>query len=126
MADQRLVGYLTGAHALDNLVVLSIPLFVPIWIGEFQVSTYELGLLVTLMTGLFGVMALPSGLLSDQFGADSVVIGCLLLTGVVFLAVPFVNSFAALARVVALTGVGFGLVFTVNFGVGDPRLAGGW
>jgi MFS family permease len=109
VADQRLVGYLTGAHALDHLVVLSIPLFVPIWIEEFQVSTYELGLLVTLMTGLYGVMALPSGLLSDRFGADSVVTSFLLLTGGVFLAVPFVDSFAALALVVALAGVGAGL-----------------
>lgn len=110
MTDQRLVGYLTGAHALDHLVVLSIPLFVPIWIEEFQVSTYELGLLVTLMTGLYGVMALPSGLLSDRFGADSVVTGFLLLTGAVFLAVPFVNSFAALALFPLVAGVAVILV----------------
>src|SRR6056297_1799668 len=71
-ADQRLVGYTTGAHALDHLVILSIPLFVPIWLEEFQVTTYELGLLVTVMTGLYGVMALPSGILSDRFGADTV------------------------------------------------------
>ncbi|WP_135823553.1 MFS transporter [Halorussus ruber] len=106
--DQRLVGYTTGAHALDHLVVLSIPLFVPIWIEQFDVSTYELGLLVTLMTGLYGLMALPSGILSDRFGADRVITGFLLLTGGVFLAVPFVNSFAALAAVVALAGAGAG------------------
>ncbi len=108
-ADQQLIGYTTGAHALDHLVILSIPLFVPIWIEEFQVTTYELGLLVTLMTGLYGVMALPSGILSDRFGADTIITGFLLLTGAVFLAVPFVNSFAALAAVVALAGAGAGL-----------------
>ncbi|WP_175542176.1 MFS transporter [Natrinema hispanicum] len=107
-ADQRLIGYTTGAHALDHLVILSIPLFIPIWIAEFQVTTYELGLLVTLMTGLYGAMALPSGILSDRFGADTVITGFLLLTGGVFLAVPFIDSFAALAVVVALAGVGAG------------------
>ena len=107
-SDQHLIGYTTGAHALDHLVVLSIPLFVPIWIEEFSVSTYELGLLVTAMTGLYGLMALPSGVLSDRFGADTVITGFLLLTGGVFLAVPFIDSFAALAVVVALAGVGAG------------------
>ena len=106
--DQRLIGYTMGAHALDHLVVLSIPLFIPIWLEEFAVTTYELGLLVTLMTGLYGVMSLPSGILSDRYGADTVITGFLLLTGAVFLVAPFVDSFLALALVVALAGVGAG------------------
>lgn len=108
-ADRRLVGYTVGAHALDHLVVLSVPLFVPIWIEEFAVTTYELGLLVTLMTGLYGLMALPAGVLGDRFGADTVIVGFLVLTGGVLLAVPFVDSFAALSAVVALAGAGAGL-----------------
>ncbi|MFB6161051.1 MAG: MFS transporter [Haloferacaceae archaeon] len=107
-SDRRLVGYATAAHALDHLVVLSIPLFVPIWIEQFAVTTYELGLLVTAMTGLYGLMALPSGVLGDRLGADTVITGFLFLTGGVLLAVPFVDSFAALAVVVALAGVGAG------------------
>jgi len=107
--DRHLLGYTTVAHALDHAVILSIPLFVPIWLGEFGVSRGEIGLAVTIMTALFGVTALPAGLLSDRLGSDVLISIFLATTGIALLLVPFIDGFVGLTVVLALVGAAAGL-----------------
>ncbi|MFB6154298.1 MAG: MFS transporter [Haloferacaceae archaeon] len=107
--DRHLLRYTTTAHALCHAVMLSIPLLVPIWLVEFSVTRYELGLLVTLMTGLFGVTALPAGVLSDRVGADRLIALFLFATGTALALTPLVSGVPSLAVVVALVGAGAGL-----------------
>lgn len=107
--DRRLLGYTTVAHALDHAVILSIPLFVPIWLREFDVARAEIGLAATVMTALFGVTAIPAGLLSDRFGSDVLISVFLAATGVALLLVPFVDGFLGLTAVLALIGAAAGL-----------------
>ncbi len=66
---------------------LSIPIFVSIWLTEFDVLSLgiteipvtqaTLGLIVTVGYGLFGVGALPGGVLVDRIGSDRLITLCL-------------------------------------------------
>ncbi|XGI83754.1 MFS transporter [Halorutilales archaeon Cl-col2-1] len=108
-SDQHLLAYSTAAHSLNHAVMLSIPILVPIWVTEFGVTRYELGLVVTAMAALFGVTSLPAGIISDRLGADTAIDLFLFGTGAALLGIYFVDSFWVLAVVVALTGAGAGL-----------------
>lgn len=107
--DRHLLGYTTVAHALNHAVILSVPLFVPIWIQQFDVTRAEIGVAVTIMTALFGLTAVPAGLLSDRFGADVLISAFLGATGVSLLLIRFVDGFVGLTVVLALIGAAAGL-----------------
>jgi len=107
--DRHLLGYTTVAHALDHAVMLSIPLFVPIWISQFNVGRGEIGIAVTVMAALFGITAIPSGLLSDRLGADVLIPVFLGTTGVALLFIQLVDGFIGLTVVLGLIGAAAGL-----------------
>jgi len=107
--DQHLLGYTVFAHALNHAVMLSIPLFVPIWIRQFAVTRAEIGIAVTIMTALFGLVSIPAGFLSDRVGADVLISVFLGTTGVALFLIRFVTGFVGLTVVLAFVGTAAGL-----------------
>ncbi|MFB6109666.1 MAG: MFS transporter [Halodesulfurarchaeum sp.] len=107
--DRHLLGYTAVAHAFDHAVMLSIPLFVPIWLTQFTIGQREIGIAVTVMAGLFGITAIPSGLLSDRLGADVLIPTFLGTTGVALLLIQLVDGFIGLTVVLGLVGAAAGL-----------------
>ncbi|WP_251344397.1 MFS transporter [Haloplanus halophilus] len=83
------------AHGLVHTYELSIPIFVSIWLAEFEVigvagvefgvTQATLGLIVTAGYGLFGVGALPGGVLVDRLGSRRLIAACLFGMGGSFL-----------------------------------------
>ena len=75
------------AHGMVHTYELSIPIFVSIWLTEFEtlslgvvevgVTEATLGLVVTAGYGLFGVGALPGGVLVDRIGSARLITVCL-------------------------------------------------
>jgi len=75
------------AHGMVHTYELSIPIFVSIWLAEFDVigvaglevgvTEATLGLIVTAGYGLFGVGALPGGVLVDRLGSRRLIAACL-------------------------------------------------
>ncbi|MGM0590285.1 MAG: MFS transporter [Halobacteriota archaeon] len=75
------------AHGMVHTYELSIPIFVSIWLTEFDVvdlgvaqfgvTAATLGLVVTAGYGLFGVGALPGGVLVDRIGSRRLITACL-------------------------------------------------
>jgi len=75
------------AHGMVHTYELSIPIFVSIWltefdvlslgVAEFEVTAATLGLVVTAGYGLFGVGALPGGVLVDRIGSRRLITLCL-------------------------------------------------
>ncbi|MDS0294823.1 MFS transporter [Halogeometricum luteum] len=75
------------AHGMVHTYELSIPIFVSIWLTEFdvvnlgltqvEVTAATLGLVVTAGYGLFGVGALPGGVLVDRIGSRRLISLCL-------------------------------------------------
>ncbi|WP_193363639.1 MFS transporter [Halogeometricum pallidum] len=75
------------AHGMVHTYELSIPIFVSIWLTEFdvvnlgltqvEVTAATLGVVVTAGYGLFGVGALPGGVLVDRIGSRRLISLCL-------------------------------------------------
>ncbi len=109
--DRSIVGLVMAAHAMVHTYELSIPVLIPIWLVEFDVlnvglaqfpvNEATLGALVAVGYGLFGLGALPSGVLVDRLEARLLIVACLLGMGA---------SFFILAVAPSPLGVGLALV----------------
>jgi MFS family permease len=85
--DRAIVALVMLAHGMVHTYELSIPIFVSIWLTEFdvvnlgltqvEVTAATLGLVVTAGYGLFGVGALPGGVLVDRVGSRRLIGVCL-------------------------------------------------
>ena len=65
------------AHATVHIFELSIPIFVAIWLFEFNTTPAIIGLTVTVGYGLFGLGSLPSGILADHISSKKLILLCL-------------------------------------------------
>ena len=109
--DRSIVGLVMAAHAMVHTYELSIPVLIPIWLVEFEVlnlglaqfpvNEATLGTLVAVGYGLFGLGALPSGVLVDRLEARLLIVGCLVGMGA---------SFFVLAVAPSPLGIGLALV----------------
>lgn len=110
----RVLGVTAAAHALahvadDVLQPLLVELGKPVAAGGLGFSARELGRLGAVQGGLYGLMALPAGLLTAAgFGRGLLVLtmGC---AGLAALTVAGTSTPAAFAVAVALVGVGAGI-----------------
>jgi MFS family permease len=93
--DRSIVGLVMLAHGLVHTYELSIPIFLSIWLVEFDVirlagmqtgvTRATLGLIVTAGYALFGLGSLPGGVLVDRIGSRRLIGACLFGMGGGFL-----------------------------------------
>lgn len=79
--DRSISGFTMLAHGIFHTYELSIPLFVVIWLVEFDVSAFVLGVVVSIGYGLIGVGALPSGILADNYGSRQLIVASVIGMG---------------------------------------------
>ena len=104
--NSRSVVIFTGiSHAIVHTYELSIPILVTIWLVEFPVSTATLGAVVSVGYALFGIGALPGGVLADRFGSQILIVACLLGMGISFLVLSFAGGILSVAVALAIWGV---------------------
>ena len=96
-ADRPVVRFAMIAHALFHAYELAIPIFVVAWLDAFSVTSALLGLVVGAGYAAIGLGAVPSGVLSDRYGSNRVVLVSVLGMG------------AGFALVSVATGVIFGV-----------------
>jgi MFS family permease len=104
-AERRIVGFTAGSHGLVHTYELSIPILLTVWVGEFSTTAAALGVVVTLGYGLFGVGALPGGILVDRFGSKPLILGCLGGMAGSFLLVSVSPTLPVLAAAIAVWGI---------------------
>lgn len=75
--DRSIVGLVMTGHGLVHTYELSIPIFMTVWLAELGVSEAVLGTMVAAGYGLFGLGALPGGVLVDRFGSRRLIVLCL-------------------------------------------------
>jgi len=102
--DRAIVTFASVTHALVHTYELSIPILVVIWLSEFSVSTALMGTVVAVGYALFGIGALPGGVLADRFGSRTVVLACLAGMGLSFFALSFAVGVRTIAVALALWG----------------------
>ncbi|OYR79943.1 MFS transporter [Halorubrum distributum] len=104
-AERRIVKFTAGSHGLVHTYELSIPILLTVWVGEFSTTAAALGVVVTLGYGLFGVGALPGGVLVDRFGSKPLILACLAGMAGPFLLVSVAPTLPVLAAAIATWGL---------------------
>jgi len=75
--DRAIVGLVVLGHAAVHTYELSIPVLVTVWLAEFGTTEAVIGGVVTAGYALFGLGAVPGGVLADRFGSRRLIAGCL-------------------------------------------------
>ena len=112
--DRSIVALVALAHAMVHTYELSIPIFVSIWLAEFdvlplgltqiEVTAATLGVVVTAGYGLFGVGALPGGVLVDRVGSARLITVCLFGMGGSFVLLGLAPNLLVVAVALLLWG----------------------
>jgi MFS family permease len=112
--DRSIVVLVMLAHAMVHTYELSIPIFVSIWLVEFEVlplgltqievTAATLGVVVTAGYGLFGVGALPGGVLVDRIGSARLITLCLFGMGGSFVLLGLAPNLLVVATALLLWG----------------------
>ena len=112
--DRAIVALVMLAHAMVHTYELSIPIFVSIWLVEFEVlplgvtqlevTAATLGVVVTAGYGLFGVGSLPGGVLVDRIGSARLIAVCLFGMGGSFLLLGLAPNLLVVAIALLLWG----------------------
>jgi MFS family permease len=90
--DRSIVGLVTVAHAMVHTYELSIPVFMTVWLADLGLSTSALGLAATVGYALFGLGALPSGILVDRLGSRRLIAVCLAGMGGAFVLLSIAHN----------------------------------
>lgn len=104
--NSRSIVLFTGfSHAIVHTYELSIPILVAIWLVEFPVTTASIGVVVSVGYALFGIGALPGGVLADRLGSRTLITGCLAGMALSFLILSFAPGVLTIAIALAAWGV---------------------
>ncbi len=102
--DRAIVGLVMMAHAMVHTYELSIPILVSIWLDQFEVTRATIGYVVFAGTALFGLGALPAGVLADAYGSQRLIVLCLVGMGGSFLVLGAAPGVPAIALALVLWG----------------------
>ncbi|MFB6081262.1 MAG: MFS transporter [Halanaeroarchaeum sp.] len=114
-ATNRVLAATFVPHVLIHALVASVPLYVPLWLGEFGVSRATIGLALGALFVFYGGTAIPAGVLSDRIGASRFIEVFLLGTAVAAVVVSRADSFAALVAALVVLGLSTGLYHAPAF-----------
>jgi MFS family permease len=93
------------SHALVHTYELSIPILVVIWLAEFSVTTALLGTIVAVGYALFGIGAVPSGVLTDRYSSRRLILVGIAGMGASFLLLSAARGVVMIALALGLWGV---------------------
>ncbi|MEF8802223.1 MAG: MFS transporter [Halolamina sp.] len=102
--DRSIVGFVMAGHAMVHIYELSIPILMTVWLLEFSTTSAVLGTAVAVGYGLFGIGALPGGLLVDRFGSRRLVSLCLAGMGISFLILSIAPNVVGITAAIAIWG----------------------
>ncbi len=103
--ERRIVSFTATSHGLVHTYELSIPILLTVWVAEFSTTAAVLGFVVAVGYGLFGVGALPGGILVDRFGSKSAILACLLGMAASFLLASLSPNLLTLGVAIAVWGI---------------------
>ena len=102
--DRSIIGVAMVSHGLVHTYELTIPILMVAWLSEFSTTTATLGAIVAVGYALFGIGALPSGIVADKFGSQRLITWCLIGMGASFVVLSFAPNLGIVLVAVALWG----------------------
>ena len=103
--DRAVLALTMLGHATVHTFELSIPLLLSVWMTDFNVTAATIGGIVALGYSLFGLGALPAGMLADAYGRQPVIVACLVGMAGSFALVSLAPNLIWLAVGLALWGI---------------------
>jgi len=103
--DRAITGFAMAGHAMVHTYELAVPILLTVWLTEFSVTSATLGSVVAVGYGLFGVGALPGGLLVDRFGSRRLIVACLFGMGSAFVLLGLLPGVAGIAVALSVWGL---------------------
>jgi Sugar phosphate permease len=103
--DRAITGFTMAGHAMVHTYELAVPILLTVWLVEYSVTSATLGTVVAVGYGLFGVGALPGGVLVDRFGSRRLIVGCLFGMGSAFVLLGLLPGVAGIALALAVWGL---------------------
>ena len=103
--DRAIAGFTMAGHGMVHTYELAIPILMTVWLVEFSTTTATLGTVVAVGYGLFGIGALPGGLLVDRFGSRRLIVACLAGMGSSFLLLALAPNIIGITFALALWGL---------------------
>ena len=103
--DRSIVGFVMISHSMVHIYELSVPILLTVWLVELSTTAAVLGTAAAVGYGLFGVGALPGGLLVDRFGSRRLIVGCLVGMSASFVALSLAPGVAGITVALALWGL---------------------
>lgn len=103
--DRAVLALTMLGHATVHTFELSIPLLLSVWMTDFNVTAATIGGIVALGYSLFGLGALPAGMLADAYGRQPVIVACLIGMAGSFVLVSLAPNLIWLAVGLALWGI---------------------
>ena len=116
---QTLIG---SGHGLSHFYQLALPPLFPLIQQEFDVSYAALGLLLTLFAATTGGFQVVSGFLVDRMGARPLLIGGLILSGLSMGAIGLVETYWAMAILIAIAGIGNSVFHPCDYEIGRAHV----
>jgi predicted MFS family arabinose efflux permease len=104
--ERRAFAVACGAHALHDGYTDLVYVMLPIWRTEFGISLADVGLLRTCFSGTLAALQIPSGLLSERFGAGLVLALGTALVGVGYCIAGMSTGFTMLVAALLIGGAG--------------------
>jgi len=112
--DRAITGLVMLAHGMVHTYELSLPILVTIWLSafdtldllvvSFEVTPAVLGGVLAVGYGLFGLGALPGGVLADAYGSRTLILLCLVGMGGSFLLLSLAPTLALVAVALVVWG----------------------
>ncbi|WP_222916940.1 MFS transporter [Natrinema sp. SYSU A 869] len=102
--DRAIASFTMAGHALVHWFETSIPIFLVVWLAEFDVGVALFGIVVALGYAPFGIGALPGGILADRYGTKRLIVLCLGGMSAAFLVLSLATSIYAIAIGLVLWG----------------------
>ncbi|OLZ40835.1 sugar transporter [Natrinema saccharevitans] len=103
--DRSIAAFAMLAHATVHWFELAIPIFLVVWLEAFDLSIAVAGIAVAAGYALFGIGALPAGLLADRYGPKRLVLACLVGMSVSFVGLALATSIYGIAAALVCWGV---------------------
>ena len=103
--DRAITAFTMAGHGMVHTYELAIPILMTIWLVEFPVTAATLGTVVAVGYGLFGLGALPGGILVDRFGSRTLIVACLFGMGASFLLLSVLPGVVGITIALAVWGI---------------------
>lgn len=104
-AKRRAIILISAAHFISHLHILLLPPLFVVLAVEFDVSFTALGIAITVFNIATTLTQAPVGVAVDRFGAKSILMAGLVLSGLAFILIGLTGSYIWLLVLMAVAGV---------------------